>query len=135
MAKPLGPKSILIREAIKNKPGLGNTELAQFVNGSETAKKEKIVVKPSDIAQQKQAMKKAGGKAAPAPASARAKPSRTGKPTGNGRRKGAGKRQAGAGPQAAAPLPGDVVDDLAAVKKLVEKLGGEQVRRIVGLFE
>jgi hypothetical protein len=35
----------------------------------------------------------------------------------------------------AAPLPGGMVDDLAAAKKRVEKLGGEQVRRIVSLFE
>jgi hypothetical protein len=29
----------------------------------------------------------------------------------------------------------DMVDDLAAVKHLVQKLGAEQVRKIVGLFE
>ena len=135
MAKPLGPKSTLIREAINHNPALGNTELAQLINGSETAKREKIEVKPSDIAQQKQVMKKARGKTAPARASARAEPAATRKPTGNGRRKGARKRQGGARPHAAAPPPGDVVDDVAAVKKLVEKLGADQVRRIVGLFE
>jgi hypothetical protein len=39
MAKPLGPKSLLIREAIRNNPDLGNTDQAQPINGSDTAKK------------------------------------------------------------------------------------------------
>lgn len=39
-----------------------------------------------------------------------------------------------AAPQTA-PVAGDMVDDLAAVKHLVQKLGADQVRKIVGLFE
>ena len=50
MAKPLGPKSILIREAIKANPDLGNTEIAELLNGSEDRKRDKIEVKPGDIA-------------------------------------------------------------------------------------
>jgi hypothetical protein len=133
MAKPLGEKSRLIRDAINNNPGRGNTELAQRVNDSDAAKKAKIEVKASDVAQQKQAMKKAGGKAAPAVAGAET--AATSKPTGNGRRKGAGKRQGGAGPKAAALSPGKVADDVAAIKLLVQKLGADQVRQIVDLFE
>ena len=33
MAKPLGPKSMLIREAIKAHPKLGNKELAEMLIG------------------------------------------------------------------------------------------------------
>jgi hypothetical protein len=51
-------------------------------------------------------------------------------------------REASAEPAAPAravrPEPtgdGDMIDDLAAVKHLVQKLGAEQVRKIVGLFE
>lgn len=39
-----------------------------------------------------------------------------------------------AAPQAS-PAGGDMIDDLAAVKHLVQKLGADQVRKIVGLFE
>lgn len=34
-----------------------------------------------------------------------------------------------------APATGDMIDDLVAVKQLVQKLGADQVRKIVGLFE
>lgn len=64
MAKPLSEKSVLIRELITNNPGLGNKEIAELLNGHEDRKKDKIEVKPGDVAQQKQAMKK-GSEAAP----------------------------------------------------------------------
>src|SRR5205823_3899920 len=108
-------------------------ELAQRVNDSDDAKKAKIEVKASDVAQQKQAMKKAGGKAGPA--SATVETAAASKPTGNGRRKGAGKRQGGARPKAVALSPGGIAEDIAAIKQLVQKLGADQVRRIVDLFE
>src|SRR4051794_35991549 len=58
MAKPLGPKSMLIRDAIKSNPGLGNTEIAQLINGSDDRSADGIEVQPNDVAAQKQAMKK-----------------------------------------------------------------------------
>jgi hypothetical protein len=67
MAKPLGPKSKLIRDAIKAHPDLGNTELAEMINSSDARQHDKISVKASDIAAQRQAMKKQG-KTAPAAA-------------------------------------------------------------------
>jgi hypothetical protein len=60
MAQQLGPKSILIREAIIANPNKGNTELAAFLNDSDDRKADKIKVTMQDVASQKQAMKKAG---------------------------------------------------------------------------
>jgi hypothetical protein len=60
MAKPLGPKSTLIREAITASPGSGNTKLAGLINGSDARKADKIKVTANDVARQRQAMKKAG---------------------------------------------------------------------------
>ena len=60
MAQPLGPKSILIREAIIAHPDKGNTELAAFLSDADERKKDKIKVTAQDVASQKQAMKKAG---------------------------------------------------------------------------
>jgi hypothetical protein len=60
MAQPLGPKSILIREAIIANPDKGNTELAAFLSASDERKSDKIKVTAQDVASQKQAMKKAG---------------------------------------------------------------------------
>src|SRR5262249_36855358 len=58
MAKPLGPKSSLIRDAIKAHPKVGNTELANMINSSPARKEDRIRVEPNDIAKQRQAMKK-----------------------------------------------------------------------------
>jgi hypothetical protein len=69
MAKPLGPKSILIREAIKAHPKMGNKELAEKPNDAAERMDDKIKVTANDIAQQKQAMKKATGKKGGKPAS------------------------------------------------------------------
>ena len=60
MAKPLGPKSRLIRDAIAAHPSLANKELAAFINKSPARKEDGIEVTPIDVAQQKQAMKKMG---------------------------------------------------------------------------
>jgi hypothetical protein len=57
MAKPLGPKSQLIRDAIKAHPKMGNTALAKLINRSDARKEDKIEVTASDVNQQKQAMK------------------------------------------------------------------------------
>ena len=80
MSKPLGPKSLVIREAIKAHPNKGNKEIAEFINDSHDRMDDKIKVTPQDVAQQKQALKKAGGEAAaPTPA---AKPAPSGQAKG-----------------------------------------------------
>ena len=60
MAKPLGPKSRLIREAIKAHSNMGNTELAELINASDARKEDRLEVTANDIAQQKTALKKTG---------------------------------------------------------------------------
>ena len=56
MAKPIGPKSMLIRNAIAANPGKGNTELAEIINFSERANQGGVTVTAMDVAQQKQAL-------------------------------------------------------------------------------
>ena len=117
MAKKLGAKSILIREAIKNNTDLGNKEIAELLSGHEDRKKDKIEVTANDIAQQKQAMKKAGI-ATPAP-----KPQR-------GRPKGSGGPKAVTVPTRAAPS--SAVDLIDGVFDLAQKCGGlDQLKRLV----
>jgi len=136
MAKPLGPKSLLIRDAIKAHPHMGNTELAELINSSDARKEDKIKVAPGDIAAQKQAMKKAGDT-----------PTAATKPAGNGRRKPGRKPGRKAAPEAAASTPApasqrpqaspvELIDKaldlaqqcggLAALKKLVDRLADMQ---------
>lgn len=137
MAKPLGPKSLLIRDAIKAHPHMGNTELAELINSSDARKEDRIEVKANDIAQQKQAMKKAGESA----------PADTGK--GGGTKRGR-KPAASAATASTAPNPakkpaaaqaastssqGGVADHVEAIKKAVDQLGADQVRRLTELFE
>jgi hypothetical protein len=129
MAKPLGPKSLRIREAIAQNPDLGNTELAQFITGSDKARAEKIEVKAQDIAQQKQAMKKAGGGSAATPVPTPA----AGKPVGNGRRTGGRKRQAAVRPQAA-QAAADPLEAARQVKELCDRYGAETVKGLAELF-
>jgi hypothetical protein len=67
MAKPLGPKSSLIRDAINAHPDKAPKELAEMINASPARKEDRIKVTPAEISQQKQLMRKAGkGPAAPA---------------------------------------------------------------------
>lgn len=54
MAKPLGVKARLIREALRDYPDVGNKDLAERLS----AKAEGFDIKPSDIAAQKMALKK-----------------------------------------------------------------------------
>src|SRR5690349_7458374 len=104
MAKPLGPKSLLIRKAIEALPDKGNTEHAALLSAAPERKTDKIKVTAQDVAAQKQAMKKlgiakaSGAAAVPAPAA---------KLAGNGRRKPGRKsgRNAAATAPAAAPRP------------------------------
>jgi len=67
MAKPIGPKTQLIRDALKAHPGMGNTELAETINVSPARKEDGIEVTAQDVAAQKQALKNLGETAAPAP--------------------------------------------------------------------
>jgi hypothetical protein len=128
MAKPLGPKSLLIREAITAHPDRGNTELAELIGSSDARKQDKITVTANDVAQQRQAMKKAG--TAPAPT---AKPGRK-KPGKKPGRKPAAKPATVAAPSKPAAHRGPVelidrlfelADDaggMAALKRLVDRL-------------
>jgi hypothetical protein len=140
MAKPLGPKSLLIRDAIKAHPKMGNTELAELINGSDARKEDKIEVKPGDIAQQRQAMKKV--RELPKPAAAGNSGGKKGGRKGSRR---AAARQPSPAPAseprpapAAAPSAGpvDLIDKtldlaqqcggMAALKKLVDRLADMQ---------
>src|SRR6266566_872660 len=84
MAKPLGPKSRLIRQALGAHPDKGNSELAEMLNDAEERMDDKLKVTAQDVAAQRQAMKKPGAMtvlaAATEPAAATSK-------SGNGRRK------------------------------------------------
>jgi hypothetical protein len=125
MAKPLGPKSLLIRKAIGEHPDKGNTELAEMLNDAEERMDDKIKVTAQDVATQRQAMKKAGT-APPAAKPGRKKPGR--KPAS-----AATPATTQPGPPAAAS-PVDLIDKtldlaqqcggLAALKKLVDRLAG-----------
>ncbi len=134
MAKPLGPKSLLIRDAIKAHPKKGNKEIAELINDSHDRMDDKIKVTPQDIAQQKQAMKKAGT----APAATR----KVGGKKGGRQAAGAQASPAPAAPPRAAATaapsanPVDLIDKaldlaqqcggLATLKKLVDRLADMQ---------
>jgi hypothetical protein len=116
MAKPLGEKAKLIREAVQGNPDLGNMELA-----------DSIEVTPAQIAQQKQAMKKADGAATSAakkpgrPATAKAVPNNT-----------APVQIAAPALPATASAAADPVDLIQDVFTLARKCGGvERLKRLV----
>jgi hypothetical protein len=126
MAKPLGPKSQLIRKAITDNPTKGNTELAEMLSGAPERKADKIKVTAQEVATQRQALKNLGAtKKAPAAAT---------KPAGNGRRKPGrkpGQKKAAAAPRASAPAssPVDLIDRTLA---LAQECGGVgQLKRLV----
>src|SRR4051794_37139121 len=75
MPKRLGPKSVLIRNAIAANPGMGNTELAKMLNDAD----DKVKVTAQEVGTQRQSMKRAGTTTAaysPAAKPARKKPGR-----------------------------------------------------------
>jgi hypothetical protein len=134
MAKPLGPKSILIREAITANPDKGNSELAALLSAAPERKTDKLKVTAQDVAAQKQAMKQGG--TAKAPTAATAAPAQ--KAAGNGRRKPGRKpgKKPGTAPTAAAPRPvatsGSPVDLIDKTFALAQECGGmEQLKRLV----
>src|SRR5947209_8097542 len=59
MAKPLGPKSTVIRDPIAALPNMGNTELAKILNDAQDRLDDHLEFKPKDVAAQRQALKKA----------------------------------------------------------------------------
>ena len=138
MAKPLGPKSLLIRQTIAAHPDKGNKEIAELINDSHDRMDDKIKVTPQDIAQQKQAMKKAGE----LPKAGTGTGGKKGR--GNGGRRAAGQQAATAPavpPRAAAPAassanPVDLIDKaldlaqqcggVATLKRLVDRLADMQ---------
>ncbi|HYT94323.1 MAG TPA: hypothetical protein VEL76_36750 [Gemmataceae bacterium] len=133
MAKPLGPKSVLIRDAIKANPDKGNTAIAELLNDAEERMDDKIKVTATDVATQRQALKKAG-EAAPVAAAAK-KPA--GKKKGGRPRRTAAQPQAAATPQSATQTgPVDLIDKtldlaaqaggVAALKRLVDRLADMQ---------
>ncbi len=113
MAKPLGPKSILIREAIHASPRAGNKKLAEMINSSEARKDDGIEVTAADVALQRKLLKKAGAKAKRSGNGATAK--RGGTPAAaNGK----------APPAAPAAAPVGVVELIDEVFSLAGKCGG-----------
>ena len=84
MAKPLGPKSILIREAITANPGKTPKSLRSCSMTPMSAWTTKLGIHAEDdISQQKQAMKKGGTVPAPAAAPCCASRMTATKPAGN----------------------------------------------------
>jgi hypothetical protein len=67
-AKPIGPKTSLIRDAIEAHPDKGNNELAEMINTSPARKEDKFEVRAQDVAQKRQALKKIGRAEAERPA-------------------------------------------------------------------
>jgi hypothetical protein len=133
MAKPIGPKTALIRDAIKANPDKGNTELANLINSSDARKLDKLTVTANDIAQQKQALKnlakgQAASKGKRAKAAQQAAPSSNGaKKKGKPGRKPKAKTAASSAPVAqhhAAPGHARPVELLSKVFDLAQDCGG-----------
>jgi hypothetical protein len=127
MAKPLGPKSILIRKAITAHPGKTPKEIADLLNEADERMGDKFKVTPNDVSQQKQAMKKPGAQKAPAAAR---------KPAGNGRRKPGrkpGRKPAAAAPRAVlASTAANPVELIDRTLSLAQECGGVgQLKRLV----
>ncbi len=126
MAKPLGPKSAMIREAIQASPRAENGDLATQINDSAAAKAAGIEVTAAEVSQQRQRMKKAGKKG-----KGKAKAKKTARAAGNGRAAAskAPARQAG---------PVELIDrvfslaqecgGLKALQRLVDRLAEARAR-------
>jgi hypothetical protein len=126
MAKPLGPKSFLIRNAITAHPGKTPKEIADLLNDADERMDDKIKVTPNDVSQQKQAMKKPGAQKAPAAAK---------KPSGNGRRKPGrkpGRKPAAAAPRASSAAAANPVELIDSTFALAQQCGGiQQLKKLV----
>lgn len=125
MAKPLGAKSQLIRQAISDNPGMGNKELAEMLMDSNERLDDKIQVTPQDVAQQRQQLKKGG--AAPQPAPKAATPAEPAKPASKRRGRKPGTQVSPRPAAAASP-----VDLLEKTLDLAQQCGGvQQLKRLV----
>jgi hypothetical protein len=132
MAKQLGPKSLLIRNAIQANPGKGNAELAEMLNDADERMDDTIKVTAQDVATQRQAMKKPGAQKTEGAATKPAAPAS--KPAGNGRRKPG--RKPGKKPAAksisAHGLVASPVDLIDRTLALAQECGGvNQLKRLV----
>jgi len=122
MAKPPGERTTLIRKAITDHPGVGNTKLASLLNEQTPGHK----ITANDIAKQKQLMKKLDGGGAArtrrAPKSRKKAESRPGQP--------ATREQAAAKARTSSGL---TTEDLTTLKGLAGKVGG--VDGLIGYLE
>jgi hypothetical protein len=148
MAKPLSPKSQLIREAIAAHPNKKPKGLADLINSSEARKEDKIKVTPGDVTNQKQALKGMAetaakqaavpAAAAPAPEPVAAEPAakpqlnRNGTPRKKPGRKPGYKKAAAAPVAAPAKKTASAVDVVESVFGLAEQVGGiAQLKKLV----
>jgi hypothetical protein len=145
MAKPLSPRSTVIRDAIAANPDLGNTDLAALINGSAARKQDKITVTATDVNNQKQALKamaQTAAKKSPTPEPAPAAPAAATKPQltrdGTPRKKPGrkpGYKNPVATPVAASVKPVKVASAVGVVESvfgLAEQVGGmAQLKRLV----
>src|SRR5262245_56128479 len=113
MAKPPGERTKLIRQAITDRPGVGNAELAKLLNEQKPGHD----IKASDIAQQKQAMKNLQSKGA-----ADDNESDTERKREGPRQEAPATSQAAVGMTPASV--GLTTDDLATLGGLARKVGG-----------
>ena len=121
MAKPLGPKSALIREAIAANRKLGNTELAELINSSESREEDKIQVTATDVSNQKQALKALNGSAKKKPKARKATATAANKP-----------QAAQAGPANAVARTASPVALIDGVFDLAERCGGfSELKKLV----
>jgi hypothetical protein len=112
MAKPLSPKSALIRDAITAHPNKKPKDLADLINSSDARKQDKINVTPGDVSLQKQALKQMKGSAKP--------------------KKAATPKAVKAAPAKAPAKSASVVDVVDQVFALADQVGGmAQLRRLV----
>lgn len=126
MAKPLGEKSKLIREAITAHPRKNSKAIADLLNKAPERANDKIRVSATDVTLQRKAMSKgSNGKAA-------------GKPGRKGTRAQSQETAAASVVALASTAPAqgdDLVAAIAALKQLVGAYGAGTIRGLVDLLE
>lgn len=134
MAKPIGPKTSLIREAITANPGVQNKELAEMINSSDAREQDKIKVTPFEVAEQRQRMKKAGAQMPSAAAAPASNGKKRGRPKGSGARKTTRKSTSSHGSPKSITAHGfaSPVDLIDSVFALADRAGGMgELKRLV----
>jgi hypothetical protein len=114
MARVLSEKTRILRQALKDYPSMGNTELANKLNGSHPGHD----FKPSDVGNQKQVLKKAAER----PTGADADFDDEEADTARGRRPSPRVSLSRPGP--GKPAGGLTPEDVGALRGLVHKAGG-----------